>query len=210
MKILNSELTLRSEDEMMIQAGIVPWIERLDTLADGLSHNPLLVSFLQVLTLLGTTIGVIILTTLAIAGLWFWSRKRESVVLALAILTSWQLVRNLKILIARPRPSGEWLTFATGFSFPSGHAMMCTVLFGFLIYLILVEVKHPIWRIGGSLLLTLLILLIGFSRIYLGVHYISDVLAGFLLGLICLGIFILILKALKRWETGMKADTNER
>ena len=78
----------------------------------------------------------------------------------------------------------------TGFSFPSGHAMMSLGIYGFLIYLLLLIDKNKISKIIGTCFLILLIFLIGISRIYLGVHYATDVIAGFVISASYLLLFI--------------------
>src|SRR5699024_2347709 len=87
----------------------------------------------------------------------------------------------LKILFSRNRPADINLIVETGFSFPSGHAMMSLGIYGFLIYLLLLSDKNKISKIIGTCFLILLIFLIGISRIYLGVHYATDVIAGFII-----------------------------
>lgn len=111
---------------------------------------------------------------------------------SLVLLVSGGLNRWLKDLIDRPRPEAEHLVEATTMSFPSGHAMSSIAFFGFLIYLVwrLVSTGWVRWLL--SVLLALLILLIGISRVYLGVHYPSDILAGYAAGGACLAIFISI------------------
>lgn len=95
----------------------------------------------------------------------------------------------LKMIIQRPRPSELRLTDVSGYSFPSGHSMASTAFYGFLIYLIYKKIKNKKIRIASIIILTLLIILIGISRIYLGVHYTSDVLAGFLVSISYLMIY---------------------
>ena len=70
-----------------------------------------------------------------------------------------------------------------GYSFPSGHSMISAAFYGFLIYLIYKKVKNKKLKITLIIVLSILIVSIGISRIYLGVHYTSDVLGGFLLSI---------------------------
>ena len=97
--------------------------------------------------------------------------------IGISVLTS-----SLKELFERDRPNLIQEYDGTGYSFPSGHSTGPMVFYGFIIYLI-IRSRFPLvakWIVG--IVLGLLIFLIGFSRIYLGVHYASDVIGGFLLG----------------------------
>ena len=79
-----------------------------------------------------------------------------------------------------------------GYSFPSGHSITSMVFYGYLIYLIYRYVDNKNIKVSLIIFLSLLILMIGFSRIYLGVHYTSDVLAGFLISVAYLILFVSI------------------
>ena len=100
----------------------------------------------------------------------------------------------LKQVLKRPRPIENVLLTENGYSFPSGHSMVSMAFYGFLIYLIFKNVKNKYLKFGLITLLSILIICIGMSRIYLGVHYTSDVIAGFLVGIIYLVLFIHITK----------------
>ena len=106
----------------------------------------------------------------------------------LAIITI--LNQLLKRVLQRPRPTEYRIIEETGYSFPSGHSMISMAFYGYLIYLIYkyVENKYVKWILIS--LLSVLICLIGVSRIYLGVHYTSDVLGGFLISISYLVIYI--------------------
>lgn len=107
------------------------------------------------------------------------------------LLTSSVLDEIFKLLFHRQRPNLVRLISAPGFSFPSGHSMIGLCFYGFLAYLICANSKSR-WRYFLVLPFALLILSIGISRIYLGVHYASDVIGGFSAGLAWLAIFITI------------------
>jgi len=95
----------------------------------------------------------------------------------------------LKQLFRRPRPDVLKLEEIGGFSFPSGHSMAAVIFYGFIIYACMKHFRHWV-KYAIAAVLSLLILCIGISRIYLGVHYASDVLGGFILGIGWLILFI--------------------
>lgn len=96
----------------------------------------------------------------------------------------------IKHIIRRPRPNVLRLVEESGYSFPSGHSMVSMAFYGIIIYLVYKNVSNKYLKWLLITLLSLLILSIGFSRIYVGVHYFTDVAGGFLLGLAYLIIYI--------------------
>lgn len=100
----------------------------------------------------------------------------------------------LKLLIRRERPTLLPIIDETGYSFPSGHAMVSIAFYGFIIYLVYKKIKNKKLKILLIILLSLLIILIGLSRIYLGVHYPSDIFGGFLIGFSYLILYCSIVK----------------
>ena len=111
-----------------------------------------------------------------------------SILSNLAIVTV--LNQLIKRILQRPRPTEYRIIEETGYSFPSGHSMISMAFYGYLIYLIYKYVKNKYIKWISIILLSLLICLIGISRIYLGVHYTSDVLGGFLISISYLIIYI--------------------
>ncbi|MEF2656269.1 MAG: phosphatase PAP2 family protein [Eggerthellaceae bacterium] len=95
----------------------------------------------------------------------------------------------IKELVQRPRPADINLVVETGFSFPSGHSMAAMAFFGLLVWLVWHSEKPRSVRIGCCIGFSIIIVLIGISRIYLGVHYASDVLGGFCVSLAWLAIY---------------------
>lgn len=96
----------------------------------------------------------------------------------------------LKNIVQRPRPDGYRLISETGYSFPSGHSMISTAFYGLLIYFVFINIKNKKIKYTLCVLLSILIVLIGFSRVYLGVHYASDVIAGAFVSIAYLVCFI--------------------
>ncbi|QIL77380.1 MULTISPECIES: phosphatase PAP2 family protein [Hymenobacter] len=135
---------------------------------------------------------------LALIG-WFLLRRRHrwySLLVPVVALGSISLNLVLKSFYNRPRPLLP-LTSASGLSFPSGHAMISASFYGLLIYLVYTHVRRPIWRWLLITLLGSLILLIGLTRVYLRVHYATDVLAGFTAGIVWLLVAIPVLRRLE-------------
>ena len=100
----------------------------------------------------------------------------------------------LKNVLQRPRPTEHRIIDESGYSFPSGHSMVSMAFYGFFIYLIYKYVKNKYLKWIVITILSLLICSIGISRIYLGVHYASDVLAGFLVAISYLIVYVSIIK----------------
>jgi undecaprenyl-diphosphatase len=110
-------------------------------------------------------------------------KSRYSVKISAIALSSLLIMLGLKLLFNRHRPLIPLLEPARGLSFPSGHAFMSVCFYGLLMLIIWKEEKpHPVLKWVLLLLVISLLLLIGFSRIYLRVHYFTDVLAGFCIG----------------------------
>ena len=117
-------------------------------------------------------------------------RNKDAVFVIFNLIFLRLLNYAIKIIIKRDRPNILRLIKIGEYSFPSGHAMISMGVYGYLIYLIYKKIKNPYIKYLGIIILSLLIILIGISRIYLGVHYFSDVVAGYTLSLIYLIIFI--------------------
>ena len=134
--------------------------------------------------------GAIFLITLTVILFILIKNKKIglSIFSNLVIITG--LNQLLKRILQRPRPTEFRIIEETGYSFPSGHSMVSMAFYGYLIYLIYKYVKNKYVKWISIVLLGILICSIGVSRIYLGVHYTSDVLGGFLLSISYLILFI--------------------
>lgn len=138
------------------------------------------------ITWFGGVIGLIIvgiITTIIIRD------KKIGICIWINLATIGALNQILKRVVQRPRPTEYRIIEESGYSFPSGHSMASAAFYGFFIYLIFTKVKSKKVKTISITLLGLLIALIGISRIYLGVHYTSDVIAGFSISISYLIIF---------------------
>ncbi|UOY92600.1 phosphatase PAP2 family protein [Ectobacillus sp. JY-23] len=145
------------------------------------------IAFFTVLTEMGSEPGII--GTLVGAGIWLVKKKRyiSVAVFVIAVAVAQLLNKVLKNIIARERPSLNEAIDAVSYSFPSGHAMVGLVTYGFLAALLIrAGMKKSVVIIGAAFL----ILLVGLSRIVLSVHYPSDILGGYCLGGMLLIVFL--------------------
>lgn len=127
--------------------------------------------------------GTILMIVWALASLVLIKNKRIAISVVSNLVLIALLNNILKLMVRRARPTGFRLIAETGYSFPSGHSMVSMAFYGYLIYLIYKNVRNKKLRWTLITCFSLLILIIGMSRIYLGVHYTSDVFAGFLFSL---------------------------
>ena len=120
-------------------------------------------------------------------------KYKDAIIFFLALPITQYIYSFIKIVIARPRPPIDVrLIDIENYSFPSGHSIMSMVLYGLLIYFVYKYVKNKILKAILILILSILIIFIGFTRIWLGVHFLTDVIAGFSLGICCVCLCILI------------------
>ena len=130
------------------------------------------------------------LIVISIILLTIIKNKKIPLLISLNLICAFLTNQIAKLIFTRPRPIGINLIEESGFSYPSGHAMISMSYFGFLAYLLYKKQKNKLTKSILIITLILTIITIGFSRIYLGVHYLSDVIGGFLLSTIYLIIFI--------------------
>ena len=139
------------------------------------------------ITNFGGAIFIIALTALLVIAI---KNKKMGLSIFTNLVIITVLNQSLKRILQRPRPTEYRIIQETGYSFPSGHSMISMAFYGYLIYLIYRYVKNKYIKWISISLLSILICLIGISRIYLGVHYTSDVLGGFLISISYLVIYI--------------------
>ena len=135
------------------------------------------------LTWFGSIYVTVGLTLLGSIVLLLYQKKRNVLILWILMAGVGLFVQVGKRQFNRPRPQQVAYYTETGFSFPSGHSATALTLYGLLGYWWIRRLRSIRSRIGVGVGATSLVLLVGFSRIYLGVHFLSDVLGGYLLGI---------------------------
>lgn len=165
-------------------------IMKLDTMAyqifvEGL-RNDTLTTVMEGFTGL-LSVPVLLVMTLIIAA--FAPGRAPGRCVAVNLVGVLVLNTLLKEIVQRPRPDGFRLISETGYSFPSGHSMVSMAFFGLLVWMIWTYEEDKRLRNAWCVLMSLVILMVGVSRIYLGVHYASDVLAGFCVSLMWLAFY---------------------
>lgn len=147
----------------------------------------------RIITSLGSVTFIVTADLLiTAAGVWRKYKGSDLLMLNLANISGVTLMQVLKMFFGRERPPLPWFANASGFSFPSGHTLMTTIFYSFILYLIIrnhYNSKFRRWLIPG---LGLLPVLVGISRVYLGVHYVSDVLGGLALGVAWVGLWMIV------------------
>lgn len=164
-------------------------IEPLDTATASYIikiRTPELTNTMNIITNISGTYALLMFTTLFIILI---KNKKYPLAITINLILVFIISQLAKVIIGRDRPI-DMIIPATGYSYPSGHSMVGLAYFSFLSYLVIKYIPNKIVKIILPIIFTITVILVGFSRIYLGVHYLSDVLAGFLLGTIYLIIFI--------------------
>lgn len=146
-------------------------------------RSPTMTEFMFFLTFLGSPLFLLTLSVIMV--LYLFTKRRRDAIIYLGILYSGVLLNLiLKYTFARPRPQFHPLVHENLFSFPSGHAMNSFVFYMALSYFIFRETKNVKFTIFVTIISVLIIIGVGISRVYLGVHYPSDVIAGYVAGFI--------------------------
>jgi membrane protein DedA with SNARE-associated domain len=156
-----------------------------------ISHK--MTDFMKFMTFLGS--GQVLIFISVVCILVFWRNKKQSFytkMISVNLLAASIINEVFKIAFHRERPDILRLVQVSGFSFPSGHSMISISFYGFIAYILYKNIKNP-YKYLVVVLFSILIFFIGISRIYLGVHYASDVLSGFSAGLAWLAIFITLI-----------------
>lgn len=171
--------------------GIVAWrvhaggVTVMDTYVRGVVkglQTESSLTFFSHYTKLGSAIGIV--TVLIISLLVFWRKRYYAamIVYPMGILTTHLVNKGIKEIMKRDRPSLNETLDALGYSFPSGHAMLSIMTFGFLTYIIVANLKSVTGKYVITILIGVVIISIGLSRVILNVHYPTDILAGYCVG----------------------------
>jgi membrane-associated phospholipid phosphatase len=163
-----------------------PPLARLDAHVSAwirMTRAPVLTTIATWVTHIADTRTMVILVPVTALVLWLLGRRSGAIVLVVTVTCGWLLGSAMQVLLHRARPIGVALIpLPATYSFPSGHALAATLYFGTLSFIALGEVRNPTLRYTLVAVFGVLAVAIGLSRVYLGVHYLGDVFAAWLLG----------------------------
>lgn len=164
------------------------------TLAIQRISNPVFAALMQLLTTAGNEVPGSLLLAGGVLVLLNLRKKRDAAVLMVSTIGAVVISLIFKAIVARPRPDPALInqlgTFKVADSFPSGHVLFYVGFVGYVLYLAHVYLPHGVFKNIVRLVCLLLIILIGFSRIYLGAHWFSDTVGAYLIGIIWLLIVV--------------------
>jgi undecaprenyl-diphosphatase len=161
--------------------------------------SPALTAIMRGVSFIGSTISLTVATGVIIVCFAMRKRGREAKLLAITMIGAALLNMTLKLTFKRARPVPFFnLTAPETYSFPSGHSLMSCCFFGALAAILTARIKRKRLRVVVWTLATAMFLLIGFSRIYLGVHHTTDVIAGFVAAMIWILIIRFVEMELRR------------
>lgn len=169
-----------------------------------LFRNPTLVKIFLWITLLGKASTVVVIATTCIIFWWLYYKRNYIIPFMVGLLGSSACMYIGKIAFQRPRPLDVSVYTEQTFSFPSGHATLAIFIYGFIAYFLWRNTKSWKGKLNSVFSSTTIIILIGFSRLYLGVHYLSDVLGGMLLGLL----WLIVAMSITEWRLLKDAESS--
>ena len=166
-----------------------------------------LTPIMESVSALATPVSLIVMLLVIVA---FAPGKRPGACCAVNLVLVFALNQLLKLIIQRPRPEGFALAVEQGFSFPSGHSMVAMAFFGLLAWMVWRYETDRATRIGCVAAFGTVAVLVGVSRIYLGVHYASDVIAGFCVSLAWLAVYTRVAAPLFLGPAPARTSADER
>jgi len=137
-----------------------------------------------------TKMGNITIILIIVIALLLKINRKNQEILSLTVILTVLSNQLIKLIVKRPRPNHIRLIRQAGYSFPSGHSMISIAVYGFLLYYIQKKYKKKYSKVIISTILVLLIIMIGISRVYVGVHYPSDIVGGYFLSIYILKMVI--------------------
>lgn len=176
---------ISKHDMLAFDSAIISYVQGLET--------PTLTDVMKIFTFIGSGNAIMVITIVVMIFLFVVLHHRiELVFFAIVVAVSGELNGMLKDLFHRARPDFHRLIEIGGYSFPSGHAMEAMTVYGALAFLLW---RHTSTHLGRTILIilsTIMIFMIGISRVYLGVHYPSDIIGGYFASIVWLTIAIWI------------------
>jgi len=172
---------------LAVQINVVKEFDRNIIIIVAWYRFPTLTILMKAISLLGAKYFLFPATVIVTIVL-FIQRNRQFLTLPLTMLLAWFAMDGLKLFFARPRPAISALVEESGYSFPSGHTFMGALFFGFLAIFVMNRISSVQGKYLVLIVTCLFLLILGFSRLYLGVHYPTDVLAGYAGGLFFLSL----------------------
>lgn len=160
-------------------------------------ESPLKTGFMKTITFFGNHRFLIPAYLVLIVYYVYKKRFRLAANITAIGLTSTGVLFLLKVIFQRQRPVDPLIMDVAGFSFPSGHSFSSFTFYGVIIYIVLRSRLKKIWKIILSTLLFLFAAVIAYSRVYLRVHYPSDVVAGFCLSVVWLTLAFVVFNSTK-------------
>lgn len=166
---------------------------------DFISNNIIndnMTNVIKFITFFGGSVGIVVV---CLISMFIIRNKKINIILVINLICT-VFINNyvFKLIFARERPNINPIVIEDSYSFPSGHSAISMMFYGYLIYLVYKYINNKILKYIIISCLSLLIILIGFSRIYLGVHYFSDVIGGFVLGICYLIISNMVIKKIMK------------
>lgn len=156
--------------------------------------NPLLLRIMKIVSFIGSAYFIIPLMAIVLVYNYIRKKAFESKILLMSTAGSWILNFLLKQVFQRTRPLQYFLVEQGGYSYPSGHTMVATSFYFAIAYIITRNIKDRRIKAICFIIATVAILVMGSSRLYLGVHWPTDIIGGFLMGYILFQISVTLIK----------------
>jgi undecaprenyl-diphosphatase len=183
--------------------------QRLAEWLHGRATDPLTDLF-HGITFLGNFVTLLAVTLVAVIVLWRRRERTDAVLVALAFVGAQVLSNGMKLAFRRDRPFfPDPLASESTFSFPSGHALVSLAVYGAIALMLARRLQTYRRRALLFAGVAALVAAIGFSRLYLGVHFLSDVLAGYAAGIAWLSLLSIALEARSRYSLRYRASAKQ-